>query len=171
VPVKNGTGSTQWWKDDNPTATFDGVAYKRDGNKTRTVEIAPAVEGVTCAGDVKVGDSATVGTQLNLVPSSFTKIHDTTYGTDADYFVTSFTVTIQNTASVNQNMSVMYADQQDDNKVWVERGVFSNHTNTGYDLAPGATRTFTFDVWYDEAIATAVPTGLTLDFGVIASHI
>jgi hypothetical protein len=49
VPVVSGTGSTHWAKNNGPAQiTVDAVLYKRDGNKTRTIE-HPAVPGVVCA--------------------------------------------------------------------------------------------------------------------------
>ncbi len=66
----------------------------------------------------------------------------------------------------------MYADQPDDNKVWIERGVFDNWTN-GNTIPAHGSKTFTFDVWYDAPIGSPaeVPDGLKLDLRVIATPV
>jgi hypothetical protein len=48
VPNKTNAGPTQWSPKSDLT-TFNGIAYHRDGNKTRNIEITAAVDGVTCS--------------------------------------------------------------------------------------------------------------------------
>ena len=81
-------------------------------------------------------------------------------------------MTIHNDSDRDQSVGVMYADQQHDNKVWIERGVFDNWTNS-ITIPAHSSTTFTFDVWYDAPIGSPaeVPDGLTLDFGVTATPV
>ena len=91
---------------------------------------------------------------------------------DGGYYSTQVESRIINNTGVDQVVSVMYADQQDDNQVWIQRGVFDNWTNQ-IVIPAWSAKTFTFEVWHDAASGSPsnVPDDLTLDFSVNATPV
>lgn len=87
------------------------------------------------------------------------------------YYSTKIRVAIINDTDVDKSVDVMYADQQDGNRVWIERGVFENWTNST-SIPAHSTKYVTFEVWYDVPVGspTDVPDDLTLDFNVFANN-
>ena len=84
----------------------------------------------------------------------------------AGYYSTQIKVTVVNDTTTAKEFRIRYADQQDGNRVWIERAIFTDGT-PGTVIEPGNSRVMTFDVWYDAPVASGadVPDDLVMDFG------
>ncbi|WP_243077131.1 hypothetical protein [Microbacterium sp. SS28] len=162
-PVKSSEGPTQWAEKDAPAGTpatyvvkGKNVAYFRDGTKTSTVGVA-GTEATTCG--VKLSDPT--GTRVNL-PDVF-EVEQKFDG--LTYWSTQVAVTVTNDTAADREFRIRYADQQDGNRVWVERAIFTDG-QPGNVVPTGSSRVMVFDVWYDVPSTTSdVPDDLILDFG------
>ena len=117
--------------------------------------------------DVRLTEATSISKHIDL-PDAF----PTEHAADGfpGYYSTRIPMAITNDSDVDMPVNVMYADQQDGNRVWIERGVFENWTNS-MTIPAHSTKVFTFDVWYDAPVGSPedVPNDLTLDFVVNAT--
>ena len=111
-----------------------------------------------------VTDAPNAGKHINL-PDAFSIEHS------ADgfpgYYSTQIKVLVFNDTNVAKNIHLMYADQQDGNRVWIERVRYTD--GLPGDVVPAhSSRLAVFDVWYDASVASPseVPDDLVFDFGI-----
>ena len=111
------------------------------------------------------GEAAShVGKTVEL-PNQFLTEH--TEYPEGTYWSTQVEVTINNTSAVDKEVHVMYADQQDGDRVWIQRSSFKDMSVPGSVIPANSSRVFVFDVWYNVPGGTSVvPNDLTLNFGV-----
>jgi hypothetical protein len=114
----------------------------------------------TAPNEVKLSDPS--GLHIDLPDVFDIKHTDYPAGT---YWSTQVGVTVTNDTATDQEFRVRYADQQDGNRVWVERAIFTDG-QPGNVVKAGESRVMVFDVWYDVVSDSSdVPDDLTLDFG------
>ena len=109
-------------------------------------------------------DAPSVGKHINL-PDEFLIEHSAD-GWPGDY-PTQIKMLVFSDTDVARNIHLMYADQQDGNRVWIERGIYTDGL-PGEVVPAHASRPFTFDVRYDAPVGSRseVPNDLVFDFGI-----
>ena len=152
-----------WW----PDRTLINVTW-RSNNSDRTLgQWHIDFSFATGPDEVRLADAASISKHIDLPDAFETEPPDGSLR----YYSTQVRVAIINDTDLDKSVGVRYVDQQDGDRVWIERGVFENWTNST-TIPAHSTRYVTFEVWHDAPVGSPseVPDDLTLDSNAFATN-